>query len=94
MLKGETENIDLRAQKEELVKTFKSKVDFEISNEDSYNFDFPVDEYPTKISSLSFDKDKIVEGVLKGIKGQYLIFEHGVINIRKFSSYQIKFTYP
>lgn len=94
MLKGETENIDLRAQKEELVKTFKSKVDFEISNDDSYNFDFPVDEYPTKISSLSFDKDKIVEGVLKGIKGQYLIFEHGVINIRKFSSYQIKFTYP
>ena len=52
MLKGETENIDLRAQKEELVKNFKSKVDFEISNDDSYNFDFPVEEYPEKNCSL------------------------------------------
>jgi len=26
---------------------------------------------------------------LMGIKGQYLIFEKGVINMRKFSSYQI-----
>ena len=44
---------------------------------------------PTKISSFNFDKDPVVSGVLQGIKGQYLIFEKGVINIRKFTSYEV-----
>ena len=28
-----------------------------------FSFDFPVENYPTKITSLSFDKDEIIEGV-------------------------------
>ncbi len=93
MLKGEIEEIDLNAEKEKLLKDFSSDVDFEVSEDSNYNFEFPVDQYPEKIVSLNFDKEKIVEGVLKGIKGQYLIFEHGVINIRKFSSYQVRFSH-
>ncbi len=50
---------------------------------------FPVDQYLEKIGSFNFDKTPIVSGVLLGIKGQYLIFDNGVINIRKFTSYQI-----
>jgi len=50
---------------------------------------FPVQQYLDKISSFNFDKTPIVSGVLLGIKGQYLIFDNGVINIRKFTSYQI-----
>jgi hypothetical protein len=50
---------------------------------------FPVIEFPTKISSFNFDKTPEVSGVLMGIKGQYLLFDKGVINMRKFSSYQI-----
>ena len=53
---------------------------------------FPVDEYPTKIVSHNFDKDPIVTGILRGIKGQYLLFDTGVINIRKFGSYEVKVT--
>ena len=53
------------------------------------DLNFPVTEYPTKISSFNFDKDPVVSGVLQGIKGQYLIFEKGVINIRKFTSYEV-----
>ena len=94
MLKGEVEEIDLQAEKEKLLKDFSSDVDFEVSDDSNYKFEFPVDQYPEKIVSLNFDKEKIVEGVLKGIKGQYLIFEHGVINIRKFSSYQVRFSLP
>jgi len=50
---------------------------------------FPVESYPTKIVSHNFDKNPVVEGTLQGIKGQYLIFDTGVINVRKFTSYHV-----
>ncbi|MBE0483255.1 MAG: DUF2797 domain-containing protein [Bacterioplanes sp.] len=52
-------------------------------------FIYPVQQYPVKISSLNLDKTAEVSGRLMGIKGQYLIFDVGVINVRKFSSYQV-----
>lgn len=51
---------------------------------------FPVTRYPTKVISMSFDKTPVIEGILLGIKGQYLIFDIGVINIRKFTSYEVE----
>ncbi len=54
-----------------------------------HGFDYPVREYPTKIKSFNFDKQAEVEGVLHGIKGQYLLLDSGVINIRKFGGYQV-----
>jgi len=53
--------------------------------------EYPVLEYPVKVSSVNFDKTPVIEGRLLGIKGQYLIFDMGVLNIRKFSSYNIQF---
>ena len=50
---------------------------------------YPVEAYPTKVVSLDLEKTPVVEGTLRGIKGQYLILDTGVINIRKFTSYQI-----
>ncbi|MCX7120529.1 MAG: DUF2797 domain-containing protein [Gammaproteobacteria bacterium] len=54
-----------------------------------FTFDYPVLEYPTKIVSLSFDKTPKISGILRGIKGQYLIFDTGVLNSRKFSGYAV-----
>lgn len=54
-------------------------------------FNYPVLEYPKKIISLSFDKTPKIEGILLGIKGQYLIFDTGVLNVRKFGGYQVRF---
>ena len=51
---------------------------------------YPVENYPAKVSSFSFDKTDEVGGVLQGIKGQYLILEGGVINMRKFAGYDIE----
>jgi hypothetical protein len=51
---------------------------------------YPVLEYPKKIKSLGFDKDPVVKGVLLGLKGQYLILDTGVINMRKHQGYQIE----
>ncbi|MBA5761632.1 DUF2797 domain-containing protein [Vibrio sp. 404] len=50
---------------------------------------YPVLEHPKKITSHNFDKNPVVTGVLQGIKGQYLIFDTGVINVRKFTSYEV-----
>jgi hypothetical protein len=53
---------------------------------------FPVSGYPQKVTSLGFDKNNRIEGVLKGIKGQYLILnDDTVINIRAHSGYKITF---
>ncbi len=51
---------------------------------------YPVTVYPQKITAFNFDKNPTVEGTLIGIKGQYLIFDTGVINIRKFTAYEIE----
>ena len=56
------------------------------------DINFPVLEFPEKVKSLNFDKQPIVEGVLQGIKGQYLILNTGVINIRKFTAYNVQFS--
>jgi len=56
---------------------------------DEITINYPVLEYPTKVTSFNFDKTPLVEGVLMGIKGQYLIFDTGVINMRKFTGYDV-----
>ena len=47
------------------------------------HLEFPVRHYPEKVKSLNLKKTPEFEGVLKGIKGQYLIFEDStVFNVR------------
>ncbi|PHS76134.1 MAG: hypothetical protein COB19_01355 [Porticoccus sp.] len=57
------------------------------------NIDYPVLEYPTKVTSFNLDKVPSLEGTLLGIKGQYLIFDSGVINIRKYTAYHVEVTH-
>ncbi len=56
---------------------------------------YPVDRYPEKIKSLNFDKNPVVSGSLRGIKGQYLMFDQDrVINVRKFGGYLVGMRIP
>ena len=48
---------------------------------------YPVQQYPEKVKSLDIEKLGTIEGKLWGIKGQYLIFDVGVINVRKYTGY-------
>ncbi|MET1078407.1 MAG: DUF2797 domain-containing protein [Pseudomonas sp.] len=50
---------------------------------------YPIQGYPAKINSFNLDKNPLAEGTLLGIKGQYLLFDTGVINIRKYTAYQL-----
>jgi len=56
-----------------------------------WKMNYPVIAFPEKITSVSFDKDPVISGILNGIKGQYLIFSDGrVLNIRKHNGYFIE----
>jgi hypothetical protein len=59
-------------------------------NTAAINIDFPIAVYPKKITSFNLDKNPIVVGTLQGIKGQYWLLDSGVINIRKFSGYEVE----
>lgn len=64
---------------------------FESTVADRYQLDYPVLAYPTKIKSLNLDKTPSYQGILKGIKGQYLLFEDGtVFNIRTYEGYVVQ----
>lgn len=57
---------------------------------DITELNYPVLKYPQKVVSLNLDKTPQIEGVLTGIKGQYLMFdERAVINIRKYGGYKV-----
>ena len=44
------------------------------------------------MKSFNLDKTPLVEGTLMGIKGQYLMFDTGVINMRKYGGYELSVT--
>lgn len=83
---------DLQSLAEGLFDSFADVID-DLGGEDidasPLEIKYPVLEYPTKIKSLGFDKNPEIKGVLKGIKGQYLILDTGVINMRKHQGYFI-----
>ncbi len=51
---------------------------------------YPVLHYPDKIKAFNLDKKPLAEGTLHGIKGQYLILDTGVLNIRKHAGYVVQ----
>lgn len=100
LLKSDAVALDLETERDRLFDLFADELaDIEqregpgsielLSNSERVEFRYPVSEYPSKISSHNFDKNPDVQGTLKGLKGQYLILDTGVINLRKFTSYQV-----
>jgi hypothetical protein len=52
-------------------------------------FSYPVLHYPEKVTAHNFDKTQTITGKLNGIKGQYLLLDSGVLNLRKFTGYEL-----
>lgn len=61
----------------------------EIPDAEVQHFEYPVVRYPAKVASLNPEKQPQIEGVLWGIKGQYLILDCGVINLRTYAGYEL-----
>ncbi|NOZ37416.1 MAG: DUF2797 domain-containing protein [Gammaproteobacteria bacterium] len=101
MLKGRPDDANLANKRDELFDICKKELDQVIAesgtdavtrleSETPVNIEFPVSSYPSKVSSFNFDKTPEISGLLNGIKGQYLILDSGVLNIRKFGGYRVQ----
>ncbi len=95
MLKGDPEPLELSVLADEVLNENAALLDGvgvewqALADQTVRNFSYPVDTYPQTVKSLNLDKTPIISGLLMGIKGQYLLLDSGVINIRKFAGYEV-----
>jgi hypothetical protein len=103
MLKGQVDVLDLIAQRDrllaecapaiaELQQRFGLQAVQLLPAAEAVTIAYPVLEHPTKVTSLDLGKTPLIEGRLLGIKGQYLMLDTGVLNIRKFGAYHVSFS--
>ena len=101
MLKGNGEPQDLEAIRQKVMASCKEGVaDLQLQHGESAfelledapetEIEYPVLNWPEKVKAHNFDKQPVVEGTLMGIKGQYLMLDTGVLNIRKFGGYEVE----
>jgi len=105
MLKGDGEAIDLASKQAELRSLCAETID-QLQTEHGLNairwlddadasdaevtIRYPVLEWPVKVKAHNLDKTPRVEGTLLGIKGQYLMLDTGVLNVRKYGGYHLE----
>ena len=92
MLENNFETIDLKKEKDMAVQKIPEKIFSKLipKTDDPLTINFPVLKIPEKVKRLNIVKENNFEGILKGIKGQYLIFEdNSVFNIRSNEGLQI-----
>jgi hypothetical protein len=103
MLKGDADDRDLEQARQELLAVCAADIEAlqqehglqalsVLEDQVDTRIRYPVLQHPGKVKSFNLDKQPLVEGTLQGIKGQYLIFDTGVINIRKYGGYELSLT--
>ena len=92
MLTDAFEPIDLLVEKKRLASLLPNTLtNYFSANNDVFEFTYPVDGYPEKVKSVNLSTVKNLSAKLSGIKGQYLIFENGlVMNIRSHEGYVVE----
>ena len=101
MLKGDVPELNLAQERERILGLIEEDLvrlrqehgesSLRVVDENPQALSYPVQVWPSKVTSHNLDKTPEVEGELEGIKGQYLILDTGVINIRKFTGYEVRF---
>lgn len=94
MLTNTVKDEDLQEWREKLKQYIPEEaLPYFLDNTNETHLHFPVLRYPEKVKSLNLDKTPAFEGTLKGIKGQYLLFEDNtVFNIRGSEGYYVGLT--
>ena len=93
MLKESPEDFDLNETAQRVVKRLTewgAEGILPAAERIEHRFEYPVQVWPEKVKSLNLDKEPEAGGTLQGIKGQYLIFDVGVINLRKYTGYKVE----
>jgi len=102
MLKGEITPLDLAMERDNLFEQLGAELDdledrfgegeMEILEDQvQLNISYPILENPKMLKSLKLDTNPKISGVFLGIKGQYLLLDCGVINIRNHTGYLVSF---
>lgn len=93
MLKDQTDLVELLETRDELFPLVTQRFQpFLIHDAIISEFQHPKINSPDKIKTYDLSKTPIIKDRLIGIKGNYFIFEHAVINMRKFSGYKVSIT--
>lgn len=103
LLRGEPEPLDLVAERDRLLEGAREGLEAlqarfglqaiqPLSDAQVQDIRYPVLEYSAKPQSANLDKEPVLEGTLLGIKGQYLLLDTAVINIRKYTAYTMAFS--
>lgn len=89
MLQNKIAGIDLRDEKLRAINLLPAELlKYATDKSEIVSIEYPVLAFPEKVKSISFDNFPVIENILQGIKGQYLIFDNGtVLNIRKHNGY-------
>lgn len=84
--------VDLQKEKEKIYPFIPEKLKkYYLEERSVWEFKYPLERYPQKVSPVNLNMQDVVEGILLGIKGQYWIFEDGkVLNIRKHGGYRFR----
>jgi len=92
MLKNEIQDADLKSHRDALKQYIPQEAQqYFIEHNEETTIIFPVVRYPEKLKTLNLDKTPAYEGILKGVKGQYLLFEDDtVFNVRSWEGYVVR----
>lgn len=91
MLSEQVPDIDLTAVKNELITYIpECLINFVLDDNEVIDIQYPVITYPHKVKSINLKKIFEFDGVLKGVKGQYLMFDNNMVfNVRNHEGFVI-----
>jgi hypothetical protein len=88
-------DVDLIGEKQRALSLLPSELRNYAADDDVVvSINYPVSQIASKFSTVGFDKQPEISGMLTGIKGQYLLFDNELaLNIRKHSGYSVEVEY-
>lgn len=95
MLKNEVPDIELVQHKNEATSFLPVELQQYVTQEDKvWELTFPHLDVPKKVNSIQLLKTPTIEGVLTGIKGQYLILDNtSVLNVRNHAGLHVELAF-
>jgi hypothetical protein len=104
MLKGEQVVLDMTAERDRLFDLCRAELNAlqqrfglhavsVLTGVEPVSLSYPIQAQPDKLVSLDLETAGVIAGGrLLGIKGQYLMFDSGVLNVRKYTGYELELT--